>query len=63
MIYPILSDTPALFPVYAAHSVTPGGLIFVAIFYFGTGLTSVVLGNFVTMGPTLACLGETYVWV
>ena len=58
-----MSDTPDLVPVYAAHGVTPGGLIFVAIFSLGTGFTSVVLGHFVTMGPKLACLGETDVWV
>ena len=63
MVYPILSGTLALFPFTAAHGVTPGGLILVAIFYFGAGLTGVGLGHFLPMGPTVACLGETPVWV
>ena len=63
MVWPILSSTPALVPVAATHGFTPGGLIFVVIFYFGTGLPSVVLRHFVTMGPTVACLGEIAVFV
>ena len=63
MIWPILSATTDLFPVAAAYDVTHGGLIFVAIPSFGTVITGMVLGHFVTMGPTVACLGETAVWV
>ena len=63
MVWPILSATPDLVPVPDAHSVTPGFLIFVAIPSFGTGITVMVLGHFVTMGPTVACLGERAVWV
>ena len=63
MIWPILSTTPALVTVASAHGVTPSGLIFVEIFYFVTGLTSVVLGHFLTMGLEVIYLGETTVWV
>ena len=61
MFWPILSATPSLVPVTAAHGFTPGGLVFVAILYFGTGITGMGLGNFVTIGPTVVCLGETAV--
>ena len=63
MVWPILSGTPALVPFTANHGVTPGGLILVAIFSFGTGITVVGLGQFVPMGPKVDCLGETAVWV
>ena len=63
MVWPILSSTPALVPVAAAHGVTLGGLIFLAIPYFGTGITGMVIGHFLTMGQTVACLEETYVCV
>ena len=63
MVCPILSYTPALVPVAAAHGVTLGGLIFLAIPYFGTGITGMVIGHFLTMGQTVACLEETYVCV
>ena len=56
MVCPILSATPSLVPVASVHGVTPGGLIFVAIPSFGTGITGMVLGHFVTMGPTVARL-------
>ena len=46
MVWPILSATPDLVPIDAAHGVTNGGLIFVTIFSFGKGLTHVdVDGN------------------
>ena len=63
MVWTILSGTPYLVPFPSAHSVMPGGLILAAIYYFGAGLTGVVLGNFVPMGQTVSCLGETAVWV
>ena len=63
MVYPILSGSLALVPVTAAHGVTPGGLILVAIFYFGTGIADVDLGHFLPMGSTVSCLGETPIWV
>ena len=53
MVWPILSGTPALSTVTSAHGVTPGGLIHVAIFTIGAGLTGVSLGNFVPMVPTV----------
>ena len=62
MVWTTLSATPKLVPVSAIHGVMPDVLIFEAIFYFGAGLTSVVLVHFVTMGPTVACLGEADVW-
>ena len=63
MVCPLLPDIIALVPVDVAHGVTPGGLIFVAILSFGTVITGMVLGHFVIMGPTVACVGETDVWV
>ena len=63
MVSPFLSGTPALVTVTSAHSVKPGGLVLVAIFSFGVGLTGVGPGHFIPIVPTLACLGETAVWV
>ena len=63
MVWPILSATLSLVPVAPTHSVTPGGLIFVAIPSFGTGINGMVLGHFVTIVLTLACLGEPAIWV
>ena len=54
---PSCQPPPSLILVSAAYSVTPGCLIFVVIPYFGTGITGVVLGHFVNMGPTVDCLG------
>ena len=62
MVWNIFSATLALVPVTATRGGTPGGLVFVSIVYFGTGITGMVLGKFVPMGPTVAYLGETAVW-
>ena len=61
MVGPLLSGNPALVPVTAPHGVTPGGLLLVAIFSLGAGLTGVGFGHLVPMVPTVPCLGETAV--
>ena len=63
MVWTILSGTPYLVPVTAAHGVTPGGLILVAIFSFFLVLAAVVIGHFFPTGPIVSCLGETAIWV
>ena len=63
MARPILSGNPSLVPFTAPHVVTPGGLLLVAIFFLGSGFTSVGFGCLVPMGPTVSCLGETAVYV
>ena len=63
MVWPILSGNPDLVPVTASHDVTPGGLLLVAIFYLGAGLTGVGFIHFAPMGLTLACLGEMSICV
>ena len=61
MVGPLLSGNPALVPVTAPRGVTPGGLLLVAIFSLGAGLTGVGFGHLVPMVPTVPCLGETAV--
>ena len=61
MVYPVLSGNPSPVPVTASCGVTLVGLVFVAIFSLGAGLTGVGFGHLVPMVPTVPCLGETAV--
>ena len=63
MVRTLLSGTPYLVPFTDPHGVTPGGLLLVANFSIGAGLTGVIFGYLVPMGPTVSCLVETSIWV